>query len=265
LGKPVWESQPDNGLLSRLAPASCSLWISADLRHIHINQGHEYPEYEEYREPFATTIVTKTEKRVLLRANPSKGIWRDLHLLTNLSKASGNNAPLNLQCFHARSGLAEPVELWVGELIKAKDAKIEDCTESTFTVPHALFTDDGSRVYGAGVDFAEAISQKLYGAVKYCWTQFKADEAAPTAEAQRHYWHALDLAQRKLLQLAGNPESRNGQAAFGHPDAIDGWTQLVCKAAQDAYAAVCPSTTPRQLQAFAAGSKTLQKALFPKK
>ena len=262
LGKPVWEQPPDSSLLARLAPMPCALWIHDDLQHIHINQGYQYPEYDEYRDPFVTTQVTKADKRVLLRAKPGHGIWRDLHLLTNLSKAEGSHSPLNLACFNDRSELEEITGLWVGELIKAKDAKIEDIAESTFSVPHSLFSNTGREIYQSGVEYAELVSQKLYGAIKTCFAKEK-HENPPVLEGQRHYWHNLDLNHRILIQFAGNPASRTGQAKFGDAEAQDEWTLLVRTSAINAYNAVCPRTTPRQLQAYATGYKTLHKALHP--
>ena len=263
LGKPVWEQPPDTSLLARLAPTPCALWVHNDLQHIHINQGYQYPEYDEYRDPFVTTQVIKGEKRVLLRAKPSHGIWRDLHLLTNLSKSGGNHSPLNLECFHDRSELGGYTELWVGELIKAKDAKIEDIAESTFSVPHSLFSNTGRSIYQSGIEYAELISQKLYGAIKTCYSLEK-HENPPIEQGQRHYWHTLDQNHRILIQFAGDPETRRGQVAFGDPAAQDEWTCLVRKAAVDAYNAVCPRTTPRQLQAYSAGYKSLHKGLYQK-
>jgi CRISPR system Cascade subunit CasA len=263
LGKPIWEKQPDKNLLARLAPTPCKLWLNESLQRIYIDQGFQYPEYEAYRDPFATTVTTRQDKRVLLRAKPTQGIWRDLHLLANLSKATGSNAPLNLQCLKNRLEHNETLKLWVGELIKAKDAKINDCTESTFTVPHSLFCDSGRNTYESGVHYADEISKKLYGAIKTCYSQQK-HENPPVNQGQSHYWHILDQNHRLLISLASDPTARQGQSPFGDAEAKDEWTNLIREAALDAYNAVSPRTTPRQIQAYAAGYKTLNKALCPK-
>lgn len=261
LGKPVWESSPDQNLLARLAPTSCALWLSDDLNTIFIDQGNQYLEFDAYRDPYVSTVIGKDDKRRLIRAKPDQGIWRDLHLITNLSNAAGSSAPLNLQCFNARKELGETTELWVGELIKAKDAKIEDCTESTFTVPQALFDLNGRNLYAAGIAYAETISNFLYGAIK-SYGKSLSHEHPPVIEGKKHYWHHLDQNHRTLITMAGDPQL--GQAAFGTPGADDAWTKLVRDAATRAYKAVCPHTTPRQIQAHTAGIRTLHKALFPK-
>ncbi len=262
LGKPIWETAPDGNLLARLAPTSCSLWLKEDLSSILIDQGHQYPEFEAYRDPFASTETNK-DKRYLIRAKPDQAIWRDLHLLTNLQHAEGSTAPLNLQCFNARTEWDETADLWVGELIKAKDAKIEDCVESSFTISRDFFSPLGRNTYEAGIEFAERIANSLYGAIKFYGSTLM-HESPPTEEGKKHYWHQLDQNHKTLIQLAQNHAERIGAPGIGAPEAEDGWTKLVRKSAKDAYAAVCPCTTPRQIQAYVAGTKPLNKALHPK-
>lgn len=262
LGEPVWTSAPDGNLLARFAPTPCALWLSDDLATTLIDQGHQYPEFEAYRDPFATVLTIKDNRR-LLRANLEKGIWRDLHLLTNVKNSEDTAGPLNLQSFNDRRELEEETHLWVGELIKAKDAKIIDCTESSFTVPHQLFCEDGRKVYASGIERADNISKSLYGAIKTYWSALK-NENPPIAEGQKQFWHRLDQQHRTLIQLAGDPESRRGQPAFGAEGANDAWTELVRDAAKFAFNSVCPRNTPRQIQAYANGIKPLIRALYPK-
>ncbi|MBB5350958.1 CRISPR system Cascade subunit CasA [Haloferula luteola] len=264
LGKPVWEGPPDHNLLARLAPISCALWLSDDLQTLFIDQGHSYLEFEAYRDPFASIEIIKdgkNEKRRLLRAKPDQGIWRDLHLLTNLTHSVGSDAALNLQCFNARKNLGETTDLWVGELIKAKDAKIEDATESTFTIPQALFGEAGQHLYAAGIDHAEAVSKFLYGAIK-TYGKSLSHENPPILEGKKQFWHQLDQNHRTLIEMAGKPQP--GQAEIGSHDAKDPWTLLVRAAAIRAFKSVCPHTTPRQIQAHSAGARVLRKALYPK-
>ncbi|WP_411845953.1 type I-E CRISPR-associated protein Cse1/CasA [Roseibacillus persicicus] len=261
LGSPSWEGQADTQLLSRLSPTPCDLWLTDDLSRILIEQGTQQPECPAYRDPYATIEPIKDKDDRLLRAKPGQGIWRDLHLLTNLNKAQGQNAALNLQAFNERKEIGENTPLWVGELIKAKDAKIEDATESTFTVPHKLFSDEGRHLYASGIEHCDAISKKLYGAIKFYGTTLS-QEKPPIAEGQKHYWHTLDQEHRKLIAMSATPENYLTQIGSEHAD--DPWTLSVRQAARQAYDAVCPRTTPRQIQAYTAGIKPLLRALFPK-
>lgn len=262
LGVPVWEGRPGSNLLARLAPVSCALWLSDDCATTLIDQGYQYPEYESYRDPYATTLTVNDNRR-LLRASLEKGIWRDLHLLTNLGQAEGASGPLNLQSYNNRRQLTEQTDLWVGELIKAKDAKIIDCIESTFTVPQQLFCEDGRHIYASGVDHAESTSKKLYGSVKTYWSALK-HETPPVTKAQQQFWHELDRQHGALIRLAADPENRRGLPAIGAEGAQDDWTLIVRGAALEAFEAACPRSTPRQIQAYANGMKPLIRALYPK-
>lgn len=263
LGRPVWESPPDSQLLARLAPTSCALWLSDDLATTLIDQGYQYPEFEAYRDPYTTTLTVKDNRR-LLRANLEQGIWHDLHLLTNLKHSEGSAGPLNLQSFNNRFTIKEPTNLWVGELIKAKDAKVIDCTQSSFTVPQSLFSEDGQMIYASGVDHADAISKKLYGAIKTYWSTLK-HENPPVTNAQKHFWYQLDLSHKTLIAMTGKPETQRGLPAIGAEGAEDPWTLIVRKAAKEAFDSVCPRSTPRQIQAYANGIKPLLRALYPTK
>ncbi|MCP5535198.1 MAG: type I-E CRISPR-associated protein Cse1/CasA [Akkermansiaceae bacterium] len=268
LGKPVWEAPADQTLLSRLAPRPCALWLSDDLTTVSIAQGHQYLDFDAIREPSTTLrIDPKKGDRYLLRASPGRGVWRDLHLLTCLKvgEESTGDPSLVLKAYYEREEhLGSNIRFWVGELIKANDAKILNSTESSFTVASTIFTPQGHLTYHAGIDFADNISKKLYGAVKFFASQL-GSEAAPTEAAQQNYWHTLDHEHRQLIHLAEQAENYPLPKAIGSEGATDLWTKTIQKAALAAYEAVCPRTTPRQIQAYAAGIKPLYRALYPSK
>lgn len=267
LGRPYWElGSPDQitgvkaleateTYLGRLVPLSCRLDLAAtpegDIT-IHIDQGLEYPAYPEAREPSATIVPAKDQHR-LLRADTNRGIWRDLHCLTVIHGTQAQSAPLILQShiFEHQDG---DVELWVGELIKAKDAKIIDGIEDRFTVPHRLFTESGQRTYGSGVKYADEQSTLIYSAVK-AYGDSMMHASAPVDVAQRHFWSALDLQRQLLLDLVKDPTPL-GAASFG--EANDPWTLAVRKAVFAAYDHACPRNTPRQIEAYALGLRRLR-------
>ncbi|MDQ8189675.1 type I-E CRISPR-associated protein Cse1/CasA [Roseibacillus persicicus] len=261
LGSPSWESKADTQLLSRLSPTPCDLWLTDDLKRIYIDNGTQQPKYPAYRDPYATIEPLKDNKDRLLRAKPSQGIWRDLPLLTNINKAKGQNAALNLQAFNARNEAEETTQLWVGELIKGEKATIKDNVESTFTIPAQLFTDEGRNVYSQGIKHAEAVSMNLWGAINEYGRQL-GQKKRSSGEGQKHYWHTLDQEHRKLIAMSATPV--NYLTQIGSEHANDPWTLSVRQAARQAYDAVCPRTTPRQIQAYTAGIKPLLRALFPK-
>ena len=204
----------------------------------------------------------------MLSARLDRGIWRDLHSIIALKKNSQTEdvevAPIlrsHMQAFDAGE-----CTLWTGALITNKKyvAKFEDAVESTFTINHQMFSVHGYMTYLSGLDLAEIISTKLYGAIRVYWSALK-HEIPPTKEGQKHYWNCLDQDHRILIQLAGNPQSPSEKTDFGQAGAEDEWTKLVRGAATRAYESVCPRTTPRQLKAYAAGLSTLNRALFKKK
>lgn len=268
-GKPYWElgapdqihgaaaKQATDSYLGRLVPLSCRLDVVGNPDGgylIRIDQGLEYPEYPAALEPSATVVPWKEEFR-LLRADTGRGIWRDLHCLAVLRRAESQQqaAPRILQS-HVIEREDGDVELWVGELIKAKDAKILDAVEDRFTVPHRLFSETGRAVYAKGVQHADTQATAIYSAVK-TYADSMMNGSAPIESAQRHFWHSLDLQRQLLLELVRDP-SPLGSKNFGEGD--DPWSLAVRRAALAAYDHTCPRTTPRQIQAYALGLRRLR-------
>ena len=272
-GKPIWACASKNELeastrtyLGRLAPRHRSLRLTEDLAGFyHRKESLQYPGWEPYREPSVTTVLNKKEERRLLPARLDRAIWRDLHSITALNSDRNSAAARAPAIFESHNEAMEEaiVRVWTGALITDLKAKILDSVESTFTLPHEMFSEAGRLTYMAGVEHAEMISQKLYGAVKAYWGALK-HENAPTPTAQRHYWHTLDQNHPKLIALAGDPDSLRGLPGFGEANAKDPWTMAVRNAALRAYESACPQTTPRQIHAYAAGMKPLLKFLYPR-
>jgi CRISPR system Cascade subunit CasA len=260
LGTPAWDSSiqaSPSEFLRRMAPMPCHVWLRET--DLWITQGTEYHLEEGsgenrrliHRDPYAT-LEERKDKVGLLRADVSKSLWRDVHLFLEIRQIIRNGesaAPRNL-ISHAETLMKHGVTLWAGELIKAKDAKVVDMVESTFTIPSAMLGEDGRSVYRAGVEFAETQSFRLKLAVTEYVKAMKS-ESAPDARAQNRYWHTLDRESPLLLALAADPP-KIAYAEKGNP-----WGDLVRAAAREAYEATCPRQTPRQIQAFAEGLKKL--------
>jgi CRISPR system Cascade subunit CasA len=269
LGRPYWElGTPDQIIghapkkvtetyLGRLVPLSCHLDVTGDSDvgySIHIDQGPEYSPYPAYREPSSTVVPWKEGLR-LLRADTGRGIWRDLHCIAVLRRgdSSEQSAPATLQSHVIKRENGE-VELWVGELIKAKDAKILDGIEDRFTVPYLLFTDRGHMIYANGVLHADIQSTSIYSAVK-AYSESMKHEKAPIVVAQQHYWYSLDRQRQILLDLVKDDSLIRGKN-FG--EANDPWSLAVRKAAHAAYDHACPRATPRQIEAYVLGLRRLR-------
>ncbi|MCC7373382.1 MAG: type I-E CRISPR-associated protein Cse1/CasA [Verrucomicrobiales bacterium] len=267
MGRPIWEQWPNSPsdtsaventrktYLGRLVPVHRTVWICDNRAEILVgNDGWEYPTFEEYQEPTATVIVTEKGERRLLFASPIKSVWRDLHALT-VMKYSGENAasaPWILRS-HQDPMSPKPLDLWTGALVTDGKAKILDVVESVFHLESRIFTDIGRGIYELGTAYALRRVGHLRDAVRLYAKAMK-QEDAPTAAAERHYWHALDFASEVLLKVAVDPAM--GIVSFGGLSQ-DPWTEHVRKAVRGAYRAVCSRETPRQILAFVEGEQAL--------
>jgi CRISPR system Cascade subunit CasA len=277
MGKPIWELDETDAThveiatqsyLGRLVPRHRNLWLLDNGSGFHLTPiGLSYPTYPSAIEPSATIVVRKKGSEELpfpLSARLDRALWRDLHSLavTRESSKSLNAAPLVLQS-HIEEFADSDLSLWTGALVTDLKAKILDTLESTFTAPSKLFLSTSARTrYENGVEHAESLSKRLYGAVKTYASTLK-NELPPTDSAQRHYWNILNQRANTLLDLVrlqGTPTDPMGTFSFGqrHENGkTDPWTQLVRTAVNDAYQKTCPAQTPRQMKAFAAGLRVL--------
>ena len=295
LGRPVWEGVASD-YLARLAPTPCKLWLTKESHRIRISQGAIYGNYSssKVRESSATVvevIVKNVPTKVLLRASPRKGIWRDLHLITMMNQGAlkgTQSSPLTFQSHFDQMQDSSAITFWSGELVKAKDAKILDAVESVFTVPFYLFTPVGQNRYQDGIEFAEKIERRLMAAV-YAYGMYLSTESkikggesdgfveivfkklrnpkrkkSHIEDSTRHFWNTLDQQSTILLTLLegiGTDHDPMGSSDFGK--GRDPWTLAVRAAADAAYEHTCPRGNPRQLQAYAAGLRVLRP--LPKK
>ncbi len=271
-GDPIWETGFDSAdpwaLLTRLAPISCKVWL--DPPRMYISQGLEFPLEDGqgktrkliFRDPYSTIKVSE-DQRYLLRADLAKGVWKDLHVITLLRTTDQpeQQAPLNLQC-HVEGIDHTCFTLWVGEFIKAKDAKVIDSLQSFFTLPKKMIYPDGQAIYASGVIYSQTVESRLRAAVTSYYQILddgfqkrvkSGEEKTNIKYTKQHYWNALESKVDVLLDLVGSktPMTEN----FGEAD--DPWTVTVRDAARAAYEHSCPRQTPRQLQAYAAGLKKL--------
>lgn len=274
IGRPIWELDPGDesavvteSYLARLVPRHRNLRLLDDGTGFHlVKQALSYPTYDAAIEPSATVTVRKRgsqETLALLSARLNRSLWRDLHAVAALRESSADErrGPLVLRSHLDAHGEGE-VSLWLGALVTDLKAKIHDTVESSFTVPHRLFSQPGQHRYERGASYAEDMSKRLYGAVRR-YSSALSHESAPTDAAQRSFWNALDQRSSLLLGLLegiGTDADPLGARDFGERDdtgALDPWSEAVARAARSAYEATCPRETPRQLQAYAAGLRVL--------
>lgn len=268
MGRPLWELSLGEesaeevatcSYLGRLVPRHRDLWLLDDGTGFYLRQqSYLYPTHPDTFEPSCTRVqVTKgkeTEERVL-SARVSRALWRDLQLMTTLPEGKGSRygAPLVLRSHHCHLKNGH-VDFWAGALITDLKAKILDTVESSFTVPHAMFTPEGRTLYAKGIEYADAQRVGLYYAVKGYAERLK-QEKPPIDRAEAYFWHALDQQRQLLLDLVEDSTSL-GLTDFGA--ANDPWSVAVQRAAHVAYAQTCPSENPRQKEAYVIGLRSLR-------
>lgn len=258
-GRPIWEIPEDaenatRTYLGRLVPLPCRVWLEEDLSGIRIAQGFQAPELIDFaRESSNSLIVGYDDKLRILRAQPERGLWRDLTALTIGRRAteSESAAPPILQSHKEEYLTSGHIPLWSGELIKAVDAKILDSTESSFQLPQALFSETGRTRYDQGVKYAEIWSGKARKAA-FAYGKALLVDKPDTAATLRHFWHTLDQQAHLLLETVQQPPI--------DPLWQDPWHTLVRQAAYNAYRAACPAGAAhsRNLLAHAAGLRAFK-------
>lgn len=256
-GKPVWEAMPHGNkdhaniknatstYLGRLAPISRVIQLHEGLRGMLLANGLEYSGFPAFREPTAT-VIQKNSELGLLPASTGRSLWRQLSAITIRRRASndGVSGPLAIQHETGSNTLG----LWVGALVTDK-AKIKELVEAIYNVPPSMFGKSGRAAYEEGVSLAESSELTLKRAIKAYANELNL-ETPPTVRASQEFWTAVEQHVSALFDIARE---------IVHPDQIPSspWGVAVVTAARDAYYRVCPHQTPRQMQAFSEGLRTL--------
>jgi len=260
-GLPVWDiglPEPQSAeaedlatsFLGRLVPLSRAVLLRDGACTCTCANGLAYPKVPAGREPHAT-VVTKTRQgrpvpgylRIALDRHP----WREAASVLAVRAVGVGGGPLPLRHL-ARSRDLGTVDVWLGGLA-ADRARLLDAAEWVFSVPAALLGDAEMTAYGAGVALAAKGEEQLGSAINTWGKALKKqgnELAGVRSLGTRPYWTALDAQYEILVEIACSDE----------PD-LDGWHGVVLRAMRDAYQVACPHTSPRQIQAFAQGNRSL--------
>jgi CRISPR system Cascade subunit CasA len=273
-GKPVWENSPQRlsdaeaahnatrTYLGRLLPLARAISLGEDGESLILANGFQYESFQEsgWREPTATVIARTAKgesKRVVLRASVERALWRELYALTVKEVGEKPGGPAALQ--HLTGD--KPFDLWVGALV-ADRAKPLDTVESVFHVPAEMLYDTGQKVYEEGVRRAEMGEWRLRRAVVMYHNQLGDKLDRPEMKNRRQqiqskavaqYWTDVEQALPYLLGIAENRGKLGQPAEWYKTD----WGKAVWSAMRTAYERACPHETPRQMRAYALGSRTL--------
>lgn len=266
-GKPLWECMPKdfNDLaavqnatktyLGRLVPLSRAVRL-IDRRFVILANAFKYATYPEFREATVTTLLFTDKKKkeqiqTLLRTSTDKAIWRELHSIlvhhrqcTN--QMSGALALANLNDQH-------DFDLWTGALI-TDQAKVLDTIESVFHIPASMLNDFGRIIYENGVNYASQWAAALETSIKSYAKTLKIEEPSVfIKKAHSSFWASAENMVPLLFQLTIDPSPLGLLNDFSSSD----WGKAMWKNAQNAYRTTCPSYTPRQIEAFSIGQKSL--------
>ena len=257
LGRPIWEQAPvgtedtaavDNATstyLGRLVPLARSIRLQPDGTTMILANGLDYPLFPAFREATAT-IIQKKDELGLLPASTGRSLWRQLGPITVCRKSGGDPISGPLALMHDLR--CNEVGVWVGAFVTDK-AKIEDVVEGFHRIPRSMLDGAGRMAYERGAHYAEATESAVIQAVKQFAGELKIGNPSYD-RARQCFWTRIEQSLPALFNVAHElttdeelPKSK--------------WGQAVQAAALDAYRQVCPSQTPRQIQAHALGLRRL--------
>lgn len=261
VGVPVWEMMPESmddeasqknatrTYLGRLVPLSRCIRINDDRTVIIMGKCFEFPVYDQngnvvWYELSTRRATTKKGIKTLISGSVERAVWRSLPALLMAGNDNG------VSCIYENEELPEQFDLWVGALVLDK-AKVLDEIESSFL--HFEKSRLVSQTYAK--QLADALEQatKWEGLLvsrvdKYCEFSGCEDIASQKkGKAKEIYWGKLGNRQDLFLQTA-----QTGDDALSETSKKE-WENLIQHSCQEAYDAVCPHETERQLEAWVKG------------
>jgi hypothetical protein len=156
----------------------------------------------------------------------------------------------------------ETFDLWTGAMV-TNQSKILDTLESSFpSVPAALLTDAGRKIYQDGVKYAEDGATRLWSAVreyreklgdKLNCPENRDRSAKLRTQSAVSFWTDTEQALPLLLALVRDASELGLNSDYG----ATRWGLAVQGAMRRAYNLACPCDTTRQMQAYVAGLSRL--------
>ncbi len=286
-GQPTWEllgrlaepflhriPEEDSGnrsYLGRLVPLSRAIWVDEGLTQCELTVGIEYPGFTlGVRDPSVTVRTSRSrqgqESLALVgcaRGGEMQQVWREIPAVLAVgSPGAQERGPLAFSGAGCVENAGEMVDIWMGG-VGGDQANTIDFFESSYRVPAGVLRDDSQhavwrRAFESGVAKADGkLSEVQFKIDLWCGHAFPGSGPKEIArisrsrktDAARHFWSILQKHHGMLVEEAN--------AALLSPaktlDASDGapWPRLVDKTAEEAFAAVCPSTGRCQLRATA--------------
>jgi len=258
-GRPIWEIDPTNPpnepplkdtvttYLGRLVPLSRGVLLDPATPKMTLVNGLTYPKLPEVREVSATVLlrnIGKQEQQSYLGTDPAKHPWRELGSILAITRKNRTGGALSL--LNLSSAQDTIIDIWTGGLAADK-GKVIDAAEWTFSISQSMLERATLHKYKKGVELAAKAEQALGKSIStYCSDLKRENTLGPKAKS--HFWSILDSSYRILLQVASSQDLTLAER----------WYPVVQEAMEQAYDATCPHETPRQIQAFAHGRKSLR-------
>lgn len=264
-GKPVWEMFPkdvqdtkafenaSHTYLGRLVPLSRFIRLELRDNEAKCIIGPTHKDYSIqqlplHQEPSGTVVRSKKDDTLYyLQLSSNKHMWRELGSITSMNMeihgARGAMTLNNLNIYYGEEN--KKVSIWVGGMELGKnEGKINDFLEWRFSFELSQMYNENVQKYKNRVEQANVGENSLIFAIKkYCGDL--SIDTPPYHKGRHHYWSNLD-AKSKILIDTDN-----------FIDVDREWDNIIKTAMHNAYAFACPHTTPRQIQAFAAGKRRL--------
>lgn len=264
--------------LGRLVPVSRWIRLISGTDQMYCCNGFKYDTYKDgfAAEPTAAVKAVKvkdkkgneSEERRIVKADPSRALWRELTALFVKRDADGIGGPIAIQ------NAPDDSEFDFHVCAMTRDqASMDIGLESVFHIAPAFlnhFSVYQSEVVGnSKVIGAEGYSRRLGWAIEEYregidgdWKR-KLDNAKKDKwvlqeklclAAKTHYWTKVE---KNLSLLMAHIEAIGTEAAVPTREA---WRKMLFAAACEAYRVACGQETPRQIRAYARGFQKLKPA-----
>ena len=278
-GRPAWEydklirvtsNEIAFSLLGHLVPVSRIVKLVRTDNRVIMGEGFVYPTLNPdkkspgkrpfgWRESMATIKLSGEESPMYVSAEMERQPWRDLASILSVRGTVGHSSALSLK--HIESLPDEKAfTLWVGGLC-TDQAKDIGSVEWVACLSVDLLEDTKRQKLYKAIQWAERQESALYHACKAFALAMKTPD--PTKQIQKS--KEAELVQSSFVpakkvywDLLAQSENQKKVLDVNSGTFKDDWKKATREAAEDAYRRACPSTTARQMEAYAQGYSKLR-------
>lgn len=262
IGPAPWEEMPagedclvakdlQHSLMGRLIPLARFVLLTET--GLHYSEGIKHSDYRDGMQDPSVAVDANSKKIRALWVNPEKRPWRELTgLLAFLSqqKSQGFSCWQLQACIPRLGNAVDKFAVWCGGLRVSSNAGeqyvsgTDDMVESQIWLESAVLNQTWFLTLQQEMDFLDTQSKKLYGCVmSYLKKQSVAGEDT-AAHATALFWQQCESQFSALLDHCG-PGVEDSQSR-------QKWRKQCTSLVQNVYNRMCPNTSARQMEAWAA-------------